>query len=139
MNGNQFGGPQTGDANGGNYGGPYDPRQVVRELRERLNEIRELERTLGNGNPVVRDLQGIANELQVLINDPRIGDPKAIEKLANQIIDPLRGVETELSRALQILLAKENIRSTQEAEFPEGYAKYLEEYYKKLSTATPKQ
>ena len=87
----------------------------------------------------MRDLQGIANSLQVLINDPRIGDPQAIDKLAQQIIDPLRGVETELSRALQILLAKENIRSTQEDEFPEGYAKYLEEYYKKLSIATPKQ
>jgi hypothetical protein len=37
------------------------------------------------------------------------------------------------------LLAKDNIRSTQEDEFPEGYAKYLEEYYKKLSSAASKQ
>ena len=39
----------------------------------------------------------------------------------------------ELSRALQILLAKENIRSAQEDEIPTGYQKFVEEYYKKLS------
>jgi hypothetical protein len=42
----------------------------------------------------------------------------------------------ELSKALQILLAKDNIRSAQEDEIPEGYAKVLEEYYRKLSNPT---
>ena len=47
----------------------------------------------------------------------------------------------ELSRALQILLSKENIRSAQEDEIPAGYQKFVEEYYKKLSSSnvTPKQ
>jgi hypothetical protein len=66
--------------------------------------------------------------------DPRIGDPKEIERLAQQIIDPFRSVELELSRALQLLMAKENIRSAQEEEIPEGYKKLVEEYYKKLSS-----
>ena len=39
----------------------------------------------------------------------------------------------ELSKALQILLAKDNIRSAQEDEIPAGYQKLVEEYYKKLS------
>ena len=38
-----------------------------------------------------------------------------------------------LSRELQVLFAKENIRSAQEEEIPEGYKKLVEEYYKKLS------
>ena len=80
-----------------------------------------------------RELEGIANNLQGLINNPRLGDPQAIAKLTNQILEPFRGVEMELSRALQILLAKENIRSAQEDEIPEGYQKVVEEYYKKLS------
>ena len=54
-------------------------------------------------------------------------------ELAQQIIDPFRSVELELSRELQVLLAKENIRSAQEEEIPEGYKKLVEEYYKKLS------
>jgi len=86
-----------------------------------------------------RDLEAIANNLQGLIRDPKIGDPQAIAKLANQIIEPFRGVEMELSRALQILLAKENIRSAQEDEIPAGYQKYVEEYYKKLSSSNPTQ
>ena len=61
------------------------------------------------------------------------GDPAQLDKLAQQIIDPFRSVELELSRELQVLLAKENIRSAQEEEIPEGYKKLVEEYYKKLS------
>ena len=57
--------------------------------------------------------------------------------MAQQILDPLRGIELELSRNLQLLLAKENIRSAQEDEIPQGYQKLVEEYYKKLSN--PKQ
>ena len=62
---------------------------------------------------------------------------EAIERMAQQILDPLRGIELELSRELQLLLAKENIRSAQEDEIPQGYQKLVEEYYKKLSN--PKQ
>jgi len=45
----------------------------------------------------------------------------------------------ELSRSLQLLLAKENIRSAQEDEIPQGYQKLVEEYYKKLSNPNSKQ
>ena len=117
----------------------YDPRQYTRELQQDLNDIRDIQRLLGPNNPLTRELEGIANNLQGLIRDPRLGDPQAIAKLANQIIEPFRGVEMELSRALQIMLAKENIRSAQEDEIPAGYQKYVEEYYKKLSNLTPKQ
>jgi hypothetical protein len=70
-----------------------------------------------------------------LINDPKLGDPRAIDKLEQQVIDPFKGVEMELSKALQILLAKDNIRSAQEDEIPQGYQKLVEEYYKKLSSS----
>jgi hypothetical protein len=86
---------------------------------------------------LARELEGIANNLQGLMRDAaRLGDPQAIEKLANQIIEPFRGIEMELSKELQILLAKENIRSAQEDEIPAGYQKYVEEYYKKLSSSS---
>ena len=74
--------------------------------------------------------------LVVLADGPEL-DPRAIDRLASQIIDPLRGIELELSRNLQLLLSKENIRSAQEDEIPQGYQKLVEEYYKKLSN--PKQ
>ena len=89
-----------------------------------LNEARDLQRQLGPNNPLSRELEGIVNNLQGLMsNANRLGDPSAIAKLADQIIEPFRGVEMELSRALQIMLAKENIRSAQEDEIPAGYQK----------------
>jgi hypothetical protein len=126
------GGPNTiGDANGG-----YDPRQWSRELRERINELREVQNGLGRNNPLYNEFQGVINNLQALErNSGLTGNPQAIEQLAQQIIDPLKSIELELSRELQILLAKENIRSAQEDDIPTGYEKFVEEYYKKLSSA----
>jgi hypothetical protein len=132
------GGPRTlGDANGpGNYGN-YDPRQWGREYQQLLNDINEIRNNLGRNDPLSNDLGQVASQLQQMIRDPRVGDPTVIERMAQQIIDPLKSVELELSRALELLLAKENIRSAQEDEIPLGYGKVVEEYYKKLS-ATPK-
>jgi hypothetical protein len=127
-----FGGDQTlGDARGGGF---YDPRQVGRELQERISELRELQQGLGRNNPLYNEIQGVINNLQALSRDSGlIGNPQAIEQLARQIIDPLKSIELELSRELQIMMAKENIRSAQEEGIPTGYEKFVEEYYKKLS------
>jgi hypothetical protein len=114
-----------------------DPRQYTRELQQYLNDLRQIQTTLGPKDPISQEIAGIERQIQGLINAPGIaGDPKAVEKLAQQIIEPFKGIEMELSKALQILLGKENIRSAQEDEIPAGYAKVLEEYYRKLSNPT---
>ena len=125
--------------NGGDFTSPgsYDPRQWQREFRERLNEIRDIQSGLGRNDPVSRELEQVAGAIQGLANNAKGADPQAIERMAQQVLDPLRGIELELSRNLQLLLAKENIRSAQEDEIPQGYQKLVEEYYKKLSN--PKQ
>jgi hypothetical protein len=120
-----------GDANRG-YGS-YDPRQWSREYAERLREIQDIRDQLGRGNEFADELARIEGNLRNLMNSRNGGDPAEIAKLAQQIIDPFRSLELELSRELQVLLAKENIRSAQEEEIPEGYKKLVEEYYKKLS------
>ena len=61
------------------------------------------------------------------------GDPAEIEALRREIIDPFRSIELELSRELQVLIGKENIRSAADEEIPAGYKKLVEDYYKKLS------
>ncbi len=38
-------------------------------------------------------------------------DPAEVQKLINQIIDPLKNIELELSRELQIMVGKDNVRS----------------------------
>jgi len=124
--------------NGGDArGGSYDPRQWTREYQQLQTDLRDIQNGLGRNDPISRELDQVAGALQNAIRDPRVGDPRAIDRLAAQIIDPLRGIELELSRNLQLLLSKENIRSAQEDEIPQGYQKLVEEYYKKLSN--PKQ
>jgi hypothetical protein len=139
--GNPQGNPQGGQYGGNNApytgqyaGGQFDPRQAVRELQQRLNEIRDIQNQLGPKNPLSQGLDQVARNLQQIINDPKLGDPRAVDKLEQQVIDPFKGVELDLSKALQILLAKDNIRSLQEDEIPQGYQKLVEEYYKKLSS-----
>jgi hypothetical protein len=114
-----------------------DPRQAIRELQQRLSEIQAIRNQLGPQNPLSQGLEQVARNLQGIINDPRLGDPRAAEKLGQGVIDPFKGVELELSKALQILLAKDNIRLAQEDEIPQGYQKLVEEYYKKLSNPKP--
>ena len=66
-----------------------------------------------------------------------IGDPNAIARLAQQIIDPLKSIELELSQRLQLLIAKESVRSAQDDEIPTAYKELVEEYYKRLSNQRP--
>ena len=102
-----------------------------------MREIQDIRNQLGRGNALGDDLDRIAGNIRDLMRDPRVGNPQEIERLAQQIIDPFRSIELELSRTLQVLLAKENIRSAQEEEIPSGYKKLVEEYYKKLSNQKP--
>jgi hypothetical protein len=133
---NQQGGAAYGSERaGGEAGrgpGDIDPRQWQREMEERLREIQGIRQGMGRDNPLVGDLDRAIRGLQNAIRSRTPGDPAEIERLAQQIIDPLRSVELELSRALQLIMAKDNIRSIQEDEIPSDYRKLVEEYYKKL-------
>jgi hypothetical protein len=94
---------------------------------------------LGPKNPLAQGLDQVARNLQAAINNPKLGNPQAaIDQLSQQVIDPFKGVELDLSRALQLLLAKDNIRSAQEDEIPADYQKLVEEYFRKLSNPNPK-
>jgi hypothetical protein len=46
-------------------------------------------------------------------------------------------LELALSRELQLLTAKDNIRSAREEDIPPAYKKYVEEYYTGLSNQKP--
>ena len=77
--GTPYGGQQlTGDAT--NYGGAYDPRQYNRELQQRLNDVRDLQRLLGTNDPTAKDLEGIARNIQQLMNDRNIAADQPIKQ-----------------------------------------------------------
>ena len=57
--------------------------------------------------------------------------------LKEQVIDPLRSIEMELSKRLQAKLGKNQLRLSDEGAAPERYRKLVDEYYKRLSSRSP--
>jgi hypothetical protein len=99
--------------------------------------LQDLRNSLAPGDPVAREIDQAMAALRVEARSNTPGNLAEVEKLAKEIIDPLKNVELELSRRLQIMLAKDNIRSAQEDEIPASYRKLVEDYYKRLGSNKP--
>ena len=136
--GNGFGGPNDGlGGRVGGFGGrPLsgdDIRQLTREWEQRLQDVEDIRSLLGSGDPLEEDLNRIMNAIRRRM-DGQPGQLAEIEALVSEIILPFRSVELELSRELQLLIGRENIRSAQEDEIPARYRRLVEEYYERLGS-----
>jgi hypothetical protein len=125
---------QSAQANSG--GGPIRgsaDRQLGSELRQRLSEAEDLRRSLGRDRDLARSLdqaiQGLRQANDAITRD----DMQTALLLKDQVIEPLRNVELELSKRLQIKLGKNNLRLSDEGAAPDRYRKLVDEYYKRLS------
>ena len=109
-------------------------RQTQAELQERLREAQELRRSLGNDRDLARGLdqaiEGLRHANEALLRD----DNETATRLKTEVIDPLREIESELSKRLQAKLGRNNLRLADEGEAPERYRKLVGEYYKRLSS-----
>jgi hypothetical protein len=130
---------QSAQANSG--GGPIRgsaDRQIGSELRERLRETEDLRRGLSRDRELARSLdqaiQGLRQANDALTRD----DMQTALLLKDQVIEPLRSVELELSKRVQAKLGKNNLRLSDEGAAPERYRKLVDEYYKRLSARPSK-
>ncbi|MCI0392888.1 MAG: hypothetical protein MOB07_29505 [Acidobacteria bacterium] len=121
-------------------GGPirgYD-RQLGSEMRERLREAEDIRRNLGRDRDLASSLdqaiQGLRRANDAIMRD----DMQTALLLKDQVIEPLRNIELELSKRLQMKLGKNNLRLSDEGEAPAAYRKLVDEYYKRLSAQSPK-
>jgi len=126
---------QSDQANRG--GGPpqgYDRRQLGSELREGIREAEDIRRNLGKdrdlANGIDQAIQGLRRANDALMRD----DMETALLLKDKVIEPLRSVELELSKRLQLKLGKNNLRLSNEGEAPAAYRKLVDEYYKRLSS-----
>ena len=146
QNGDQSGQPQgdrrqgAGSTQRGEIGGyGNDDRQLAAELRERLREAEGLRRDWGaTGAPVGR-LAEVTEELKRLADGRMAGDAQTAAALKANAVEPLRQLELELSRHVQGQLGRTNLRLRDEGAPPERYRKAVEEYYRRLSGAKPRQ
>jgi hypothetical protein len=67
------------------------------------------------------------------------GNAETAAALKSTIVEPLRQLELELSRQVQLQSGRTNLRLKDEGAAPERYRKAVEEYYRRLSGARAKQ
>jgi hypothetical protein len=150
--GGQQGGTQSGGSQDGSrqYGGPTwgpqgngwgDNRQLGSEWRERLREAEDLRRQWRGGTTMgpVRQLDDVIERLKQLADGRMEGDAQTAALLKSEVIEPLRQLELEISRQLQQQSGRTNLRLRDEGAAPERYRRAVEEYYRRLSGARPKQ
>jgi hypothetical protein len=137
QSGNEPGGQPGAEARGGQTGGGGAPRgesgQFGRELRERLNDARELRRDLEGRGVDVAELERAIARMQRLGTSP---DEQAARDLRAQVIEGLRAFEFQLGRALGD--RGERVLVERTGEVPPQYRKYVEEYYRSLGRTKPK-
>jgi len=116
-------------------GGPPAPgtRQANAEMRDRLRDLEDLKRAFGKDRDLARGMDQAIQALTQLANQQYHDDMQTANLLKTQVVDPLRGIEMELSRRLQARLGKNNLRLSDQGEAPEKYRKLVDEYYKRLS------
>ena len=112
--------------------GEDDARQLGSELRERLRDAERLRQELG-GSSGSRELGGIIGELRGMTDGRMDGAAQTAAALKEQVIDPLRQLELELSKRLREQLGRTNLRLGDEGAAPGRYRKSVEEYYRLLS------
>ncbi|HSE30929.1 MAG TPA: DUF4175 family protein [Pyrinomonadaceae bacterium] len=151
--GGQRGGTQGGGTQNGSrqqYAGPTwgpigdgwgDNRQIGSEWRERLREAEDLRREWRGGTTMgpVRQLDEVIERLKQLADGRMEGDAQTAALLKSEVIEPLRQLELEISRQLQQQSGRTNLRLRDEGAAPERYRRAVEEYYRRLSGARPKQ
>jgi hypothetical protein len=121
---------------GGDWG---DSRQLPAEIRERLREAQDLRREWGTTGMSASRLDEVIEELKRLADGKMEGDAATASLLKSEVVDPLRQLELELSRALQQQSGRTNLRLRDEGAAPEKYRKAVEEYYRRLSGARQRQ
>ena len=136
----QGGSRQAGRSNqwspNGNYGG--DERQLMSELREGLREAEGLRRDWGSTVGPVGRLGDVIEYLKRFADGRMEGDARTAAALKENVVEPLRQLELELSRQLQ-QRGQTNLRLRDEGTAPEQYRKAVEEYYRRLSNGRPRQ
>ncbi|NDD64907.1 MAG: hypothetical protein EBZ36_13190, partial [Acidobacteria bacterium] len=109
-------------------------RQANSELRQALRDAEELRQSLTRDRDLTRNLDQALNALRQI--DPNLSrdDVATAKLLREQVIDPLRGIETELAGRLQARSGKNQLRLVDEGAPPDRYRRLVDEYYRRLSS-----
>jgi hypothetical protein len=136
QSGRQSGAPDRQGTMGEGWG---DSRQLPAEINERLSEAQDLRREWTASGLGAGRLDDVIEELKRLADGKMEGDAATAALLKADVVEPLRQLELELSRKLQLQSGRTNLRLRDEGAAPEKYRRAVEEYYRRLSGARQKQ
>ncbi|HEX4998545.1 MAG TPA: hypothetical protein VFY29_09970 [Terriglobia bacterium] len=128
---------QEGQIFGGDATRPGDIRQVQAEANQTIRDLEALRGQLQNNPALARQVDEALSRARALAGRPA-GDPAELERLAQSIIDPLRSVELELSKKLDILTGQDQVRTAQEEEIPAELKSVIGSYLKTLGETAKK-
>ena len=103
---------------------------TARDLQALQNLVRQAGRNgnLANAAEDINRALGAAQNGQGRFK----GDPAEIEKLAQQILNPLREAELELAKHLELLVEKDKIRAALEDDIPAAYQNEAKTYFEAI-------
>lgn len=136
MGGGGGGGARAGQmqqgVSGGNPGG--DPRQLARELQERLGDARALRQDLQRQGVDVAPLDRAIEGLRSASNTSSLEDPRASAALQQQV-DRLKAFEFALERSLGD--KEPPVLQGRAGEVSPRFRAYVEQYYRALAAPKP--
>ena len=101
--------------------------QTAVDAQDLLNQLNGLIRSGAVDRTAIQDAQRVLNAVQ---SGQRLaGDPDAIAKITQQVLDNLRKVEGELAKSLELLIEKDKIRTAQEDEYPASHSDQIKAYF----------
>ncbi len=109
-------------------------RQLEREFELRYQEARDLANQLRNRPDLANQVRQLMEGMRKMPPGRLLADAAELERLQKTVIEGFRQVELDLSRQLQNLVGKENLRLAKDEQVPEAYRKQVEDYYKALSS-----
>lgn len=112
--------------------GPDDARQFRSELRQRLQEARELRQRLSREGRDVAELDRVIAALGALDRPGVLRDPEQLAQLQAAVVEGAREFEYGLRRAILGDSSDRPLLSGTD-EIPAQYRKLLEEYYRSLA------
>ena len=121
-------------AQGGTPNG--DPRQIARELQERLGDARALRQDLQRQGVDVAPLDRALDGLRNSANTQSLDDPRASAALQQQVIDQLKAFESALHRTLGA--QSPQVLQGRAGEVPARFRAYVEQYYRSLASPKPR-
>jgi hypothetical protein len=112
---------------------PDQIRQFEREFQLRQQEAQQLSRELSDRGDLAAQARELSQRMKNMPPARFLQDAEELARLRASIIEGFRDLELNLSKALNQIAARENIRLAKDEAIPEGYEKQVEDYYRALS------